>query len=366
MGPHHPDRPHHGLLSLRRLGHRIVACGPGALLCALVALAATALSAHLGGPALLYALLLGMGLNMLADHDRFRPGVDLCAKAILRLGVALLGARITTSQIAELGWQTAVVVLVGVLSTIALGVWLVRRLGRPLDEGLISGGSVGICGASAALAVASVLPDTRENQRFTVLCVAGVTLLSTVAMVVYPVLASMLGWSPVHTGVLLGGTIHDVAQVVASASMVDSAGVSAAAGGQGDAVGSATVVKLFRVMMLVPIIMVLALLVRRLLSTTGPSGPDAAMVDTPVPILPGFLVAFVVLVLLNSSGALPTTWVGATSDVSRACLVLAIAAAGIRTEPADFRQLGWLPVLVLVLESLWLLALVMLSRPLWG
>jgi len=88
---------------------------------------------------------------------------------------------------------------------------------RSLRDRLVAYGPGALLCALVALAVASVLPDTRENQRFTVLTVAGVMLLSTLAMVAYPVLALKLGWSPLHTGVLLGGTIHDVAQVVAKA-----------------------------------------------------------------------------------------------------------------------------------------------------
>lgn len=86
-----------------------------------------------------------------------------------------------------------------------LGVWAAKLLGRTRDEGLLSGGSVAICGASAALAISAVLPQTKENQRFTLLAVVSVTVLSTVAMVLYPLLIQLLEMAQGPAGVFLGG-----------------------------------------------------------------------------------------------------------------------------------------------------------------
>ena len=325
------------------------AAGAGVLVCGVVALASTFISEHLGGPQLLYALLLGMSLNFLSDDARIRPGIDLCARSVLRIGVAMLGARITAKQIGELGWSVGLIVLIGVLSTIGLGLLLARWLRRPLEEGLISGGAVGICGASAAMAVASVLPQRPENERFTLLTVVGVTLLSTVAMVVYPLVSAAAGWEAIDAGVFLGATIHDVAQVVASASMLspDSAAP----------VDAATVVKLFRVMLLMPVVIAIALLVRR----GAESGSDQS-----APVLPGFLIAFIVLVLLNSTQMIPPIWSAHASDASRACLVLAIAGAGLKTHPKDLMKLGWMPIAMLTAETVWLALLVVITKGWWS
>lgn len=189
---------------------------PGLLLCGVVALSATFVSEHYGGPQLLYALLIGLAFYFLSRDTRIRPGLDFASQTLLRAGVALLGLRITFAQVSALGWGTGALTALGVASTIGLGLLLARWLGRPVAEGLVSGCSVGICGASAALAVSSVLPQTRENERFTLLAVVGVTLMSTLAMVLYPLGVKAVGLTPAQAGVFFGATIHDVAQVVAA------------------------------------------------------------------------------------------------------------------------------------------------------
>ena len=105
---------------------------------------------------------------------------------MLRLGVGLLGARITAMQIAELGWFTALTVVAAVITTLACGLLLARRLGLTRAQGMLSGGAVAICGVSAALAIAAVLPCDKHHDRFTLMVVITVTVLSTVAMVAYP------------------------------------------------------------------------------------------------------------------------------------------------------------------------------------
>ena len=189
---------------------------PGLLVCAVIALASTFLSEHYGGPQLLYALLIGLSFHFLMKNPQVKPGIDFCGRTVLRVGVALLGARITLTQVAKLGVGTALLMVVAVALTVLFGLLLARWLGRTRDEGVLSGSAVAICGASAALAVSSVLPQTKENERFTLLTVVGVTVLSTVAMVLYPFAMQVLALPKLQAGIVIGGTIHDVAQVVAA------------------------------------------------------------------------------------------------------------------------------------------------------
>jgi uncharacterized integral membrane protein (TIGR00698 family) len=320
---------------------------PGVLLCSMIALAATFLAEHYGGPQLLYALLIGLSFHFIMKHPQVKPGVDFCGRTVLRLGVALLGARITLSQVLELGAGSALLVILAVISTLAFGVMTARWLDRPRDEGLLSGGAVAICGASAALAVASVLPQNARNERFTLLTVVGVTVLSTLAMVVYPFALKWLGATPAQAGLFLGGTVHDVAQVVAAGMML---GPQA-----GD---TATVVKLFRVMLLTPVVVAIALLYRRQMVdaalAVAADGQAVSSGKTSVPLIPSFLLAFIVLMLLASSGVFPSSWVDNASHASRGCLVAAIAAAGVKTSFEDLLELGWQPVLMLVAQTLWI------------
>jgi uncharacterized integral membrane protein (TIGR00698 family) len=209
----------------------------------LIMLAATFVSEHYGGPQLLYALLFGLAFHFLYQDARCRPGIEFCARTLLRIGVALLGARITLAQIGQLGMGPLATAVIAVASAIALGAWLARRLGLGTDFGLLCGAAVSICGASAALAVAAVMPKTQDNERHTLLTVVGVTGLSTLAMVVYPLLAKILRLDDSGAGIFLGGTIHDVAQVVGAGLMMSHE--------TGDV---AVIVKLFRVTLLVPVV----------------------------------------------------------------------------------------------------------------
>jgi uncharacterized integral membrane protein (TIGR00698 family) len=213
---------------------------PGLALAGALAGAATLVATLHGGPQMLYALFFGIALNHLAHAPRTRPGVEFAARSVLRLGVGLLGVRITMAQVAALGWPTVAVVVAAVASTMGLAVLLGRRLGLGRAHSLLAGGAVAICGASAALAIAAVLPrDTKDGARTTLLVVVAVTLLSTLAMVLYPLVVRAFELPPLLGGLFLGGTIHDVAQVVGAGYTVSPA--------TGD---TATVVKLFRVALL--------------------------------------------------------------------------------------------------------------------
>lgn len=309
----------------------------------MIALAATWLAQHYGAPVMLFALLIGMAFHFLHEEGRCVPGIEFASKAILRLGVALLGARITMGEILSLGAMPIATVLLGVFSTIGLGVLVAPRLGLGRSFGALSGGSVGICGASAALALASVLPRTKESERDTILAVVTVTALSTVAMILYPMLVPILGLSHVEAGVFLGGTIHDVAQVVGAGYTISPQ--------TGDV---ATYVKLLRVTLLLPIVFGVALLVRR--------GGRAADAKAPIP---WFLLGFAALVAAGSFGLLTEPMVEGANTVSRAALVTAIAALGMKTSFKSLAEVGWRPVALMVAETLWIAAVVLTAVLLW-
>ena len=161
---------------------------PGLLVAGTIALASTWLAQHYTAPVMLFALLFGMAFHFLHEGGRCVAGIEFASRSVLRLGVALLGVRITTAQIASLGLVPVATVVVGVATTILVGAALARRLGLSRSFGVLSGGSVAICGASAALAIASVLPRDKDRERDTILTVVMVTALSTLAMILYPVL----------------------------------------------------------------------------------------------------------------------------------------------------------------------------------
>jgi uncharacterized integral membrane protein (TIGR00698 family) len=312
---------------------------PGVAICIAVALSATFVSTAYGGPQLLYALFFGLAFHFLSLDPVCRPGIEFCSKTLLRTGVALLGARITFGQVTAMGMRPIVIVLLAVASTILFGCLLARLLGRTRSEGLLSGGAVGICGASAALAISAVLPQNKENEQFTLLTVVGVTTLSTLAMILYPLLVHFFGLDATAAGIFIGGTIHDVAQVVGAGYLVSNH--------TGDV---ATLVKLTRVACLVPVVVMVSIMYR--------SRDGVTEFDTP-PLVPFFLIGFIWLLLANSFHLIPqaaSTWI---NTASRACLVIAIAALGVKTSFQSLASLGWRPVLMLAGETVWIALLVL-------
>ena len=318
---------------------------PGVLACIVVAAAATFLSEHYGAPVMLFALLLGMAMNFLSGDGACKPGIEFTAKQVLRLGVALLGLRITLGQIAELGWQPVAIVVLSVVLTIAVSMLAARLMGFQSLFGLLSGGATAICGASAALALAAALPNHPLKERATLFTVIGVSALSTLAMIVYPMLAQALGLDARLAGVFLGATIHDVAQVVGAGYSLSKQ--------TGDV---ATFVKLMRVAMLVPVIVFAVMLVRARERSAGDAGDSGG--PRP-PLLPWFAVAFALLVAINSTGWLPKALTQGGSEFSRWCLVASIAGIGMKTQLKELATVGIKPVLLMLGETVFLVVLVL-------
>jgi uncharacterized integral membrane protein (TIGR00698 family) len=315
--------------------------GPGLVIAGMVALAASWLAEHYATPVMLFALLLGIAVNFLSKDERCRPGLDFASRTVLRLGVALLGARITLEQIQSLGGGAIVLTAGAVVLTILCGVLLARTTGLPRNFGLLTGGSVAICGASAALAIASVLPRGPDHERDTIMTVVAVTALSTIAMVLYPVLAAAIGFDEHTTGIFLGATIHDVAQVVGAGYSVST-----------QAGDTATIVKLFRVALLLPVVLVISFMLQRSRAAVLAGEERSAL-------LPSFLVGFALLVLVNSLGWLPASVAGVLQEGSRWCLVVAIAALGTKTSLGDLARVGWRPVAIIVGETVFVGLLVL-------
>lgn len=311
---------------------QLVQARGGFAMAATIALAAKFLSEHYGAPAMLFALLIGMAFNFLAEQPGAAPGINLAARALLRMGVALLGLRLTFGNIAQLGVGPVVGVAFLLTLTLAGGVLAARLLRRSSAFGLLTGGAVAICGASAALAIAAVLPKRDLREEDVLFTVVGVTTLSTVAMVVYPVLFAAIGLSEVESGYMIGATVHDVAQVVgAGYSISDTAGEVA------------TFTKLLRVSLLPAILLVLALVYRE------SAGQKVSM--------PWFVVWFMLLMVLRNIMTIPEPVLGVAAEVSQFLLLTAIAALGVKTSlgrmfsagPRGFLAIGALTIGLLLM-----------------
>ena len=309
---------------------------PGLAVAVLVAMSAKLVIAHHGGPVMLMALLMGMAVGFLREDRRLRPGLTFTCKSVLRVGVALLGARITVQYLADLSWAALLFVIAGVLLTIAADVALSRLLGRSPWFGVLAGGAVGICGASAAAGLAAVLPRHEKSDADTALTIIGVTALSTAAMIAYPIVGHAVGLDDNASGFFLGATIHDVAQVVGAGYSVS------------DQTGDiAVVVKLFRVLLLLPVVLGVTLAVS-ISARCGGSGRQR---------VPVFVIGFMALVGLSSLGLIPADAAAHLSTASRWCLVIAMVGIGINTSLGEIRELGYRPAAILVGTTVFIAAL---------
>jgi uncharacterized integral membrane protein (TIGR00698 family) len=304
---------------------RLVDLMPGLGVALLATMAAGYIAQRYGAPLTLMALLVGLALNFLAADRRLTPGLGFAARELLRLAVILMGARITAAQIGELG-AAALGALVAVMGAgLLTAIVLARSRGAGGWFGLLAGGAVAVCGASAALALAAALGPRRappEQLAAVLVVTAG---MSALAMLLWPVVAHASGLSDAQAGFLFGAAIHDVAQSIGAG-----LGWSSAAG------EVATIVKLARVALLAPLVGLVVLLVRR-------AGDDAGRRAD----LPWFVGGFLLLVLLNSLALLPAPVALAAAEASTWLLALAVAATAMRAPLGELRRAGPTPFLVI-------------------
>ena len=316
---------------------------PGLGIATITGMAALFLGEHYNAPVMLFALLLGMAVSFLYQQDTpCSCGIDFTASTLLRAGVVLLGLRVALGDLIILGWQTALMLAGAIFTTIVLGVFLAKAFGLQKRFGALTGGSVAICGASAALAISTILPKGKNHERDTLLTVIGVTAMSTIAMIVYPIIASQMGMNDINAGIFLGGTIHDVAQVVGAGYSVSQ-----------EAGDMATLTKLVRVAMLMPVVLIMMLVIKRFYTA------KQNMNESDVPKVPLFLVGFIVMMLLNSFVALPEYVVETGSQVSRFFLVVSITAIGMKSNLGKLAEVGALPIMMILAETIWIALLIL-------
>lgn len=295
-------------------------------------------------PAMVIALIMAISLHFIARNPVFKPGLDFCAKPLLRWAVALLGMRVAIGDIVDLGAPVAIVVVLAMAATIIGGALIAKLLKQNIYFGLLVGSATGVCGASAALATSTVLPDYKGRDTDLAFVIVGVNLLATLAMLVYPPLCIMLGFDDKMTGVMLGGTIHDVAQVVgAGYAISDTAGNAAA------------IVKLFRVFLLLPVVLVLGFYVSQMVG----KHKEARVA------MPTFAIVFLILCIINSiCSSIPAisdsygTVKSVGVELSTWGLLFAISAIGLNTSIKAITDLGWRHIANLVGTTIVILTLV--------
>lgn len=318
-------------LGSRPLAGTMSDIAPGLVLSAVVAvigyLVASQVARVVPIPAMVFALVFGVALNPIAARPLMQPGTAFCVRAILRWAVALLGVRVGLNDIAALGAGTAVLIVVAMGVTVVSGFVFAQWNGRSMGFGALVGVGTGVCGASATLAVSTVVPDYDGKQADIAFVVVAVNALATVSMLIYPALCILLGFGPQTTGIMLGGTIHDVAQVAGAGYAVSST------------VGNtAVIIKLFRVFLLLPVVLCVSGYFSRI-------GMKHGRARVPVPV---FAIVFLLLCVLNSTiplaPALLSVYTPIKSilmEVSNWGMLLAIGALGLSTSVKTILGLGW-------------------------
>jgi len=306
----------------------------GCALCVTIALASQTVAAACGGPALLYAVLLGACLHTVAVAPDCAPGVQFCSRSLLRFAVVLLGTRVSLADAAAIPAAAYLWLALSVIATIAFAAWLGRRCGMEWQTGLVAGAAVGICGAAAAMTVSAVFDARRERPIPVGIIAALVTLLATLSALIYPLLARLMAWSELQASWLIGGTIHDMGQVFAAGAAISAHTATLA-----------MTVKTLRIAMLVPVALTAANL---------GAAPGARRLR-----LPWFLVAYVLVAAAANSGAMPPALRSALDQLSQTGLLVAMAALGTTLSAGVLRTSG--PRLVITILAATALLIVLVS-----
>ena len=306
---------------------------PGLALAVILTLAASVAAKWLNAPVAPFALVAGFLVAApLAGRLDLAPGLKIAERPLLRAGVGLLGLRIALGDIAGLGAQTLLLVLACVALTLALGSGIGRLFGLPKGFSMLSASATAICGASAAMAVASVLPKGPEAERQTGYVVAVVATLSTLAMLAYPALAHFAGLDPQAAAVFLGASIHDVAQVAGAGYSVS------------PQVGDlAVTVKLVRVSLLALVVAAVAWSFAS--AAREGKGPGRAV------LLPGFVIAFFALAAARTAGLVPEAVLPAATFASNMLIGAGVVAVGAKTSLSGLRSMGWRPLAALACQT---------------
>lgn len=314
----------------------MIAALPGlavALALGLMALAATQMPqlAQWQLSALTVAIVLGMLLGNLARPGTLSPlriGMHVSQRQLLRAGVVLYGLRLSFQDVAAIGVPGLLLDLLVVVSTLVLGTWAGRRwFGLDRDTSLLTAAGSAICGAAAVLAVERVIKADADKVA---IAVASVVLFGTLNIFLYPQMFPYLGLSEAAFGLYTGATVHEVAQVVAVGSSISP-----------ETTDAAVVVKLTRVLMLVPVLLVLGWRESR-------RGGERVMV------IPWFALGFLVVVALNSVVTVPEAARSALLALDTLLLAMAMAALGVDTRFAKLRALGLRPLLLAAMLFVWL------------
>ena len=265
------------------------------------------------------------------------PGISFCSKRILRIGIILYGFKLTFQDVLAVGFPAICIDAVIVTVTICLGVLIGKLLKIDRSIALLTSCGSAICGAAAVLGVEGTI---KAKPYKTAVSVATVIIFGTLSMFLYPILyrAGIFDLTPEQMGIFAGSTIHEVAHVV----------------GAGNAMGievsnTAIIVKMIRVMMLVPVLLVIAYIVARSAAKNGRNDKKSKIT------IPWFAILFLVVIGFNSLDQLPENIVSFINTLDTFLLTMAMTALGTETNIERFKKAGFKPFLLAAILYCWLI-----------
>ncbi len=277
----------------------------------------------------------------------WQSGITFSGKKILRFAIVLYGFRITFQQIAEVGMDGFLVSLIMLTTTLILGSWLGTKIfGMEKDTSILTASGAAVCGAAAVLATEPVL---KAEEYKTAIAVSMVVLFGTISMFLYPVLYStiiehssgFLHMTAREFGIYVGGTIHEVAQVVAVPASIP--------GSPEEMANAAVIVKMTRVIMIAPMLIVLGFYLAYVAKKEG--GENSGKTKL---VIPWFAVYFIGVAGFNSLHLLPQNMVDIINEIDTFLLTMAMTALGMGTIFSKFKGLGLAPIYTALSMFVWL------------
>lgn len=291
---------------------------------------------------MIVGIILGMiYANSLRNNlpDTWVPGIAFCSKRILRIGIILYGFRLTFQDVTAVGLSAIIIDALVVTLTILLGLFIGKLLRMDRSIALLTSCGSAICGAAAVLGCEGAI---HAKPYKTAVAVSTVVIFGTLSMFIYPILyrAGIFSLPVNEMGIFTGGTVHEVAHVVGAGNAM----------GQ-EIAGIAIIVKMIRVMMLVPVLLVIAFFVARSVRQRAEGGLSGKSKIT----IPWFAVMFLVVIGLNSLSLLPEAVVSSINTLDTFLLTMAMTALGAETSIDKFKKTGAKPFILAALIYVWLI-----------
>ncbi len=289
---------------------------------------------NLGISAIIIAILIGIGVkNTVGTCESMNEGIRFCAKKVLRLAIILLGFKLSLMEVSKLGLKAIILIFIVTIATLLFTKYIGQKLKLSRSLSLLVGAGTSICGASAIVAVNSVTKS--DNDEELALSVGVVTIFGTIFMLIYPVIGYYLHLSTTSYSLWAGSSIHEVAQAVAAGfTFSNQAGVSA------------TIVKLTRVLMLIPVTIILSIREEQRNNTNNFSIKNVS--------IPWFVLLFLCVVFLNTTNFVPKAATETLINIDNFLMAMAMVALGLETSFEKMKKVGIKPIYLGAVSSIFI------------